>query len=72
MLLLLNSVIVVVIEADSQGLLKALKVLLLLLLSTLLSNLWPNKLGIPKEIPSKTLVVPKDLGNNNNSDPKTL
>jgi hypothetical protein len=39
MLLLLNSVIVIIIEANSQGLLKALKALLLLLLPTLLPNL---------------------------------
>jgi hypothetical protein len=49
-----------------------LKVLLLLLLLTLLSNLWPNKLRIYKKILSKTLVMPKDLGNNNNPDLKTL
>jgi hypothetical protein len=72
MLLSLNGVIVVAVEADSQGSSKALKALLLLLLPTLLLNLWLNKLGIYKEIPSRTLVVPKDLGNNNNLDPKTL
>jgi hypothetical protein len=72
MLLLLNSVTIIAIEANSQGLSKALKALSLLLLPTSLPNLRPNKLGIHKEIPNKTLVVPKDLSNNNNSDPKTL
>jgi hypothetical protein len=71
-LLLLNSVIVITIEADSQGLLKVLKALLLLLLLTLLPNLWLNKLRIHKKILSKTLVMLKDLGNNNNLDLKTL
>jgi hypothetical protein len=44
--------IIVTIEADSQGALKQL----LLLLSL---DLRPNKLGITKKIPSKTSVVPK-------------
>jgi hypothetical protein len=56
MSLLLNGVIVVAIEADSQGALKALKTLSLLLSP----NLWPNKLGILKKIPNKTLVMLKD------------
>jgi len=47
----LNSVVVIIIEADSQGALKALKTLLLLLLS----NLWPNKLEILKK---KYLIKP--------------
>jgi hypothetical protein len=66
MSLLLNGVAVVAIEADSQGLLS------LLLLPTPLPDLRLNKLGIHKKIPGRTLVVPKDLGNNNNPDPKTL
>ena len=51
-----NSVTVIAIEADSQGASKALKILSLL--SSL--NLWPNKLGILKKIPSRTSVMPKD------------
>jgi hypothetical protein len=54
-----NSVIVVAIKVDSKALLKVL----LLLLSP---NLRLNKLEITKEIPGRTLVMPKDLGNNNN------
>jgi hypothetical protein len=59
MLLLLNSVI----NINSKGLLKALKALLVLLLSDLLPSLWLNKLEIFKKILSKTLEilkVPKD------------
>ena len=56
MSLSLNSVVVITIEADSQGVLKVLKTLLLLLLP----NLWLNKLEILKKIPSRTLVIPKD------------
>jgi hypothetical protein len=67
-----NSVAIITIEANSQGLSKASKALSLLLSPTSSPNLRPNKLGIHKEIPSKTLVVPKDLSNNNNPDPKTL
>jgi hypothetical protein len=55
---LLNSVVVATKEVNSQGLLKAL----LLLLSP---NLRPKKLGITKKIPNRTLVIPKDPGNNN-------
>jgi hypothetical protein len=57
--LLLNSAI----NANSKGLLKALKALLVLLLLNLRPNLWPNKLEIAKEIPSRTseiLYMPKD------------
>jgi hypothetical protein len=52
----LNSVVVITIEADSQGASKALKTLLLLSSP----NLWPNKLEISKKIPGRTLVIPKD------------
>jgi hypothetical protein len=54
-----NSVIVITIEVDSKALSKVLSLLLL-------PDLWPNKLGITKEIPGRTSVMPKDLGNNNN------
>jgi hypothetical protein len=66
MLLLLNSVMVVTIEVNSQALLEALKGLKLLLL-LLLPNLLPNKLGITRKIPGRTMAVPKNLGNNNNN-----
>jgi hypothetical protein len=52
-----------VINTNSKGLLKALKALLVLLLSDLLPSLWLNKLEIFKKILSKTLEilkVPKD------------
>jgi hypothetical protein len=55
MLLLLNSVI----NTNSKELLKVLKTLLVLLLSNLLSNLWPNKLRIFKKILNKTLEIQK-------------
>jgi hypothetical protein len=57
--LLLNSII----NTNSKGLLKALKALLVLLSPNSLPSLWPNKLGIFKKIPSRTLEilkVPKD------------
>jgi hypothetical protein len=72
MSLSLNGVVVVAVEADSQGSSKASKALLLLLSPTPSPNLWPNKLETHKKIPNRTSVVPKDLGNNNNPDPKTL
>jgi len=54
-----NSVIVTVIEVDSQRSLKA---------SSLSSSLdlWPEKLRITKKIPNRTSIILKDLGNNNN------
>jgi hypothetical protein len=67
-----NGVAVVAVEADSQGSSKASKALSLLLSPTPSPDLRPNKLGIHEEIPGRTSVVPKDLGNNNNPDPKTL
>jgi hypothetical protein len=65
-LLLLNSAIVITIEVNFKALLKVLKGLKLLLL-LLLPNLLLNKLGITKEIFSRTIVIPKNLGNNNNN-----
>ena len=59
MLLSLNGVI----NADSKGLSKVLKALLVLLSPNLLPSLWSNKLGIFEKIPGKTseiLKVPKD------------
>jgi hypothetical protein len=58
-----NSVAVIAIEADSQGALKALKTpktSLVLLSPDLSPGLQPNKLGISRKIPGRTLVVPKD------------
>jgi hypothetical protein len=61
-----NGVIVVAIEADSQGASKASKTSSL----PLSPNLWPNKLGISKKIPGRTSVMPKDQGNSDYSHPK--
>jgi hypothetical protein len=54
-----NGVIVIAIEANSQGVLKALKTLSL----PLSPNLWPDKLEISKKILNRTLVMSKDQGN---------
>jgi hypothetical protein len=67
MLLLLNNAIVIIIKVDFKALLKVLKGLKSLLLLLLLPNLLPNKLGITKEIFNRTIVVPKNPGNNNNN-----
>jgi hypothetical protein len=66
MLLLLNSTIVIIIKVNFKVLSKVLKGLKSLLL-LLLPNLLPNKLGITKEIFSKTIVMPKNPGNSNNN-----
>ena len=66
MSLSLNSAI----NTNSKGLLKALKAPSVLLLLNLRPNLWPNKLGITKKIPSKTFVVPKYQGNDGYLSPK--
>jgi hypothetical protein len=66
MLPLLNSVVVIAIEVDSQALPEALKGSKSLLLPSL-SNLLPNKLGITRKIPSRTMAIPKNPGNNNNN-----
>jgi hypothetical protein len=58
-----NSVVVVAIKADSQGALKALKILSL----PSSPDLWPDKLGISKKIPGKTSVMPEDQGNSDYS-----
>jgi hypothetical protein len=63
---------VVTIEADSQGASKALKTPSLLLSPDLLPDLQPNKLGITREIPGRTSVVPKDQGNSDDLNPKAL
>jgi hypothetical protein len=70
-LLSLNSII----NANSKGLLKALKAPLVLLSLDLSPSLRPNKLRIFEKIPNKTseiLKVPKDQGNNNYLNPKAL
>jgi hypothetical protein len=56
---LLNNIVVTIIKVDFQRLLKAL-----LLLSSL--DLRFKKLRIIKKILSKTSIILKDLGNNNN------
>jgi hypothetical protein len=70
-----NSVAVVAIEADSQGALKASKTpktSLVLSSPDLSPGLQPNKLGISRKIPGRTLVVPKDQGNNSYLNPIAL
>jgi hypothetical protein len=58
-----NGVIVIAIEADSQGASKTSKTSKtssLLLSPDLSPTFQPDKLGIPKKIPGRTLVVPED------------
>ena len=59
----LNSIAVVVIEADSLGVLKASKTSLL----PSLPDLWLDKLRISKKIPGRTSVMLKDQGNSDYS-----
>jgi hypothetical protein len=64
-----------IIDANSEGLSKALKAPLVLSSPNSSPSLRPNKLGIFEKIPGRTseiLMVPKDQGNNNHSNPKAL
>jgi hypothetical protein len=64
-----------IINTDFKGLLKALKALLVLSSPNSSPSLRPNKSGIFKKIPDRTLEiskVPKDQGNNDYLNPKAL
>ena len=65
-----NSVAVIIIEADSQGALKASKTSSLLSSPDLSPTFQSNKLGISKKIPGRTSVVSEDQGNNDHSNLK--
>jgi hypothetical protein len=64
-----------IINADSEGLSKALKAPLVLLSPNSSPSLRPDKLGIFEKIPGRTLEilkVPEDQGNNNHLNLKAL